>query len=134
MMKNLCVALSAVLLLALVGCSSTGPEPMSFDASELPNGTGEREYKYESGPVMLRETYQAGQLVTSRWYKPNGELVQQTDWVNGSGEGLYLREDGSVHVRMKFENGLANGPAVYYNQSGGIANIVFFENGQPAEY
>ena len=128
------LALLAALLVTFVGCRSAGPNPNSFDASELPNGTGERVFSYDSGAVMLREDYANGQLVRSRWFKPNGELVQQTDWVNGTGEGLYLREDGSVHVRMKYTNGLAHGAAIYYDSSGGIAKVVIYENGVPAEY
>lgn len=125
--------LLVALLLTLAGCSSR-PAPMSFDARELPNGTGERVFHYDHGPVMLREDYANGVLMRSRWFTPAGELIQETQWDNQSGEGIFLRQDGSVHIRMQFENGLANGPAVYYDNSGGIANIVFFENGQPRQY
>ncbi|MEM1354069.1 MAG: hypothetical protein AAGH88_04210 [Planctomycetota bacterium] len=132
-MKPLTAPAFCIFLILTMGCSSS-PDAMSFDASDLPNGTGERVFTYENGAIMLREDYVAGTLERSRWFKPNGELIQQTDWVNGGGEGLFLNQDGSIRIRMPFKNGLAHGPAVFYNSSGGIAEVVFYENGQRADY
>ena len=39
--------------------------------------------------MQLRDDYVEGQLIRSRWFRPNGTLIQQTDWDHGTGEGLY---------------------------------------------
>lgn len=113
------------LLLPLAAC---GPSRI---AEPAPPTNGERTYTYSSGEPKLIEDYVDGELVKSRWYSPAGTLVYETRWNRGSGTGIYLREDGSLHVRMEYKNGLAHGPAVYYDEEGRITRIVEFRDGQP---
>jgi antitoxin component YwqK of YwqJK toxin-antitoxin module len=112
--------------LLTTGCD----KPLSFDAQGVAHGTGERVYTYKSGTVQLREDYADGKLVRSRWFKPDGTLIQQTDWDHGNGEGIYLREDGSIRRRMQFVNGLAEGPATEYDAAGNVVNVVHYRAGQ----
>lgn len=115
--------------LFILGCD--GPEPLSFDSTGQPHGTGTKTYSYSSGTVMLEEHYTDGQLVLSQWFKPDGALIQTTKWIEGSGEGLYLRQDGSIRVRMHYVNHNAEGEAVYYDENGNITKTVLFHDGQP---
>lgn len=72
------------------------------------------------------------QLIRSRWFRPNGTLIQQTDWDHGTGEGLYLREDGSVRERMHYVHGLAEGAAERYDETGNVTKVEQYRNGAPA--
>lgn len=123
------VFLALLPMLMLTGCKSG--DNLVFDDNEIATGTGERTYSYESGQPKLIEDYADGELIRSRWYSPAGTLVYQTQWNRGTGTGIYLREDGSLHVRMEYKDGLADGPAVYYDEEGRITRIVEFRQGQP---
>ena len=114
-------------LLMVLGCE----QPLSFDSTGVAHGTGERVYKYESGSSKLREDYLDGQLVRSRWYKPDGGLVAETNWKDGTGEGIYLREDGTIRSRVQYVNGLANGNAVDYDEAGKIIKTQLYRDGKP---
>ena len=120
--------ITCALLLPATGCD----RPLSFDAQGAAHGTGARVYTYKSGAVQLREDYVDGKLVRSRWFKPDGSLVQQTNWDDGNGEGIYLREDGSIRRRMQYANGLADGPALEYDTAGNVVNVVQYRAGKPA--
>lgn len=111
----------------LSACDRT--DPLYFDANGQPHGSGEKTYNYKAGGVMLRETYVDGKCEFSQWFAPDGRLVHSTDWVNESGEGIYLRQDGSIRCRMTYVNGHAHGTATYYDESGGISKVVEFQNG-----
>jgi antitoxin component YwqK of YwqJK toxin-antitoxin module len=82
---------------------------------------------------MLREHYTDGRCVLSHWYTPGGQLIQETHWINGTGEGIYLRQDGTVRIRMSYVNELAEGPAVYYDENGNVVKRVVFRDGQPID-
>ena len=122
-MKTLYAILMASVL---AGC---GPTKLNFDERGVAHGTGVREYKYESGKVMLQDHYEDGQLERSIWYRTDGTTIREEDWQAGAGTGLYLRQDGSIKVAMPYVNGIAHGMAVYYNQDGTISNVVEFVRG-----
>ena len=108
-------------------------ESLSFDEQGEPHGSGEKVYHYETGQVMLREQYVDGQVVRSRWYRPDGTLIEETKWANGSGEGIYLRQDGSIRKRMTYVNGIAEGPTTEYDKQGNITEVVQYRAGQRVE-
>lgn len=125
--------LSSLILLVFVLCVAAcdGSEPLRFDEQGEAHGTGERVYLYESSEVMLREQYVDGRLELSKWYAPDGTLVEETDWIDESGIGVYLRQNGSIQVRMTYVNGLAEGTATYYDEEGNVTKEVEFRDGQP---
>ena len=55
---------------------------------------------------------------------PGGTLVQETHWADGRGEGIYLREDGSIRTRMCYVNGVAEGEAKEYDEAGWPAPVL----------
>ena len=118
--------LVVVALLWSPGCERS----LTFDARGVAHGTGERVHSYKSGAVQLREEYVDGKLVRSRWFKPDGTLVQETKWNNGNGEAIHLREDGSIRTRMQYVNGVAEGEAKEYDPSGHVTKVVHYRGGQ----
>jgi antitoxin component YwqK of YwqJK toxin-antitoxin module len=122
------VILASVFLLLPGSCKRS----LSIDAKGVVHGTGERIYRYKSGALQLQEDYVDGQLTRSRWFRPNGTLIQQTDWHQGTGEGLYLREEGSVRERLYYVNGVADGEARQYDEAGNVTKIERYLNGAPA--
>jgi antitoxin component YwqK of YwqJK toxin-antitoxin module len=115
-----------VALLFSPGCERS----LTFDAQGVAHGTGERVHSYKSGAVQLREGYVDGKLVLSRWFKPDGTLVQETKWNNGNGEAIHLREDGSIRTRMQYVAGVAEGEAREYDASGNVTKVVQYRGGQ----
>ena len=126
---------NALIILCLIASGLPGceDEPLRQDESGEFHGTGEKVYRYQSGSVMLREKYVDGQLEHSRWYKPDGTLVEETDWKDESGEGIYLREDGTIEARMHYVNGVAEGKATFYDENGNVSKVVTYEEGRPVE-
>ena len=122
-MKTLTVILTVGLL---AGC---GPTEFYFDKQGVAHGTGVREYRYDSGELMLKDHYESGRLEHSVWFRPDGTTIREEDWQAGAGTGLYLRQDGSIKVAMPYVNGIAHGMAVYYNPDGTISNVVEFVRG-----
>ena len=116
-------------LCAVLLCSPGCERSLTFDAQGVAQGTGEKTYRYNSGAPQLREEYVDGKRVRSRWYKPDGTLVQETTWIDGAGEGIYLREDGSVRTRILYVNGLADGEAKEYGEAGNVTKLVQYRAG-----
>jgi antitoxin component YwqK of YwqJK toxin-antitoxin module len=114
----------------LLFCSLGCERSLTFDAQGVAHGTGEKVHKYKSGAPQLREDYVDGKLVRSRWYKPDGTLVQETQWTDGTGQGIYLHEDGSIRSRVQYIKGVAEGEAKEYDESGNVTKIVQFRGGQ----
>lgn len=118
---------ACVILLCSLGCE----RPLTFDGQGVPHGTGQKIYKYKSGATKARDEYVDGKLVRSRWFRPDGTLVQETKWVDGTGEGIYLREDGSIRIRMQYANGVAEGEAKEYDEAGNVTKVMQYRGGQP---
>jgi hypothetical protein len=123
-LKNLSFVCGLVLI--LFGCA----QALYFDGRGVAHGSGERDYNYKSGAVQLRETYQDGELVESRWFGTDGELIQASLWSHGTGERIYLREDGSIRERMQYINGVAEGETLEYDEAG-HATKVMYRDGRP---
>jgi hypothetical protein len=121
------LAVIALILFSSLGCQS----PLAFDSHGVAHGTGEKVYNYKSGVPMLREEYRDGKPVRSRWFGPNGTFIQETKWVDGTGEGIYLREDGSIRTRMPYVKGIAEGIATDYDEAGNFTTMVQYRGGQP---
>ena len=119
--------LVGILLLATVGCDRS----LTFDCRKaFAHGTGEKLYHYRSGGPKLREEYVDGELVRSRWFKPDGALVHETKWADGTGEGIHLREDGSIRTRMRYVKGTAEGEAKEYDEAGIVTKVVQYRGGR----
>lgn len=125
MRVNILPVLGLVVLCTL-GCDRS----LTFDAHGVAHGTGAKVYGYKSGVPQLREEYVDGKLVRSRWFKPDGTLVQETKWANGSGQGIYLREDGSIRARMQYVNGVAEGEAKEYDKAGNVTKVQQYRGGK----
>jgi antitoxin component YwqK of YwqJK toxin-antitoxin module len=120
------VPIFGLVLLTALGCD----RPLTFDAQGVAHGSGEKVYNYKSGAPQLREEYVDGKLIRSRWFKPDGAFVQETRWTNGTGEGIYLRENGSVRTRMHYANGIAEGETKEYDEAGNVTKVVQYRGGQ----
>ena len=116
-----------VLLSLAFGCK----RQLSFDARGYAHGTGERIYKYHTGSPQLKEDYVDGKVTRSRWFKPDGSLIQETVWKDGTGDGIYLREDGSIRARMHYVNGIAEGEAKTYDPAGNVTKVETYSHGKP---
>jgi hypothetical protein len=132
------VWLAAIAGIGVIVAVKTGsgrvPEPFWRDDSGNAHGTGTKDYKYRSGQLMLRERYVRGKQVKSEWFKPDGTLIQTTDWTfPETGEGIYLRQDGTIKARMNYVNGIADGEAIYYNEDGAVERRQTYRNGAPLD-
>lgn len=96
------------------------PGTLYRDSQGRAHGTGSIDYSYKDGSLKLREWYRAGKLLRSVWYRPDGATIQETIWRDESGEGIYVREDGSIKIRMNYVHGIAEGTATYYREDGSI--------------
>ena len=131
----ICAIVAGVGVVAAIGISIwyvSGYMPGTFyrDENGVPHGTGWQRYWYESGGLKLEEYFVAGKPEKSRWLRPDGSLVAETDWDNGSGIGYYLREDGSIRARIEYVKGVAHGKGVYYNEDGSVNREVEFVSGK----
>jgi antitoxin component YwqK of YwqJK toxin-antitoxin module len=125
-----------VLLFGALGLYVSGYMPGSIrrDANGFMHGTGRWLYHYDSGPVMLEEHYLAGRLRFSRWFRPDGRVVDETRWQHGDGVGYYLRQDGTVRTKMEYRGERAHGQATYYKEDGvTIDHLAEYRDGQKIE-
>ncbi len=119
-------------VLCLAGCNrpQTQHENAHIDEDGKPI-QGEKVYHYDSGKVMLSEEYQNGMLLKSRWISPDGDVIRVTDWQEGSGVGVYLRQDGTIRVIQTYADGIAEGLTAYLDEHGKLIKLVEFKGGQP---
>jgi hypothetical protein len=75
------------------------------------------------------EQYYRGQLVRSEWFRPDGTSIQVTLGEDESGEGLYLRKDGSVWSRTQYIKNLWDGVCTYYNRDGSVKGTAIGKQG-----
>ena len=137
-MKRAEFAIAGALAL-LIGASTLWesgymPGTICRDANGFIHGTGRWLYHYDSGPLMLEEHYLSGKLRYSKWFRPNGSLVAETHWRHGDGVGYYLRQDGTIRVKMEHRNGLAHGQATYFKEDGEtIDHFAEYRDGRKIE-
>jgi len=123
-MQHLAICITAGLL---VGCSA---QPLHFGPNGFPRGTGWRTYESARGTVSLRDYYKCGKLEKSLWYKPDGTVIREESWADGSGTGLYLYDDGSIKAAMPYVRGKAHGFAIYWNRDGTMREVVQYHRGE----
>jgi hypothetical protein len=107
-----------------------GPGTLRIDPQRGYVGTGWRVYPYANGKPMLTEAVLDGRLVRSAWYRPDGSIVQATNWQDGTGQGLFLRDDGSIRTRMNYVNGVADGETTQYRPDGSVEHVEQFVDGK----
>ena len=119
-------------VLCLVSCNrpQTQRENVHIDEDGKPI-QGEKVYHYDSGKVMLSEEYRNGMLLTSRWMSPDGNVIRVTDWQEGSGVGIFLRQDGTIRVIQTYADGIAEGLTAFLDEHGKLIKLVEFKGGQP---
>jgi antitoxin component YwqK of YwqJK toxin-antitoxin module len=105
------------------------PGTLYRDRDGNAHGSGVKTYPYRSGAIQLREEYFRGKLVRSEWFKPDGTSIHVTEWQNEAGEGIYLREDGTIRIRQTYTNGLAHGQTIYYAEDGSVLGEAEFHEG-----
>ena len=81
-------------------------------------GTGTTTHRYTNGAIALEDYYRAGKLKHSKWYKPDGSVVAETSWRNGTNVGYFLRENGTIRIKMPYIGKRAHGLAIYYKEDG----------------
>jgi len=105
---------------------------LRFDHNGKPRGTGWKLYFYDdTSNIKVKDAYVDGVPVYSAWFRPDGSFVAEQRWVDGCGVQYYLREDGSVKVKMPMVHGCANGVATYFTEDGSVEKYVVFKNGRP---
>ncbi|NOX58637.1 MAG: hypothetical protein GXP29_07235 [Planctomycetes bacterium] len=124
------VAALTIVVVVFWALSGTMPGTLYFDSSGMAHGTGTRTYFYSSGGIKLEDRFIAGKLVEETWYKPDGSVLANEKFINGDGVGFYLRDDGSIRVKMTYVNGIAEGPATYFSTNGDVSQTVMFVGGQ----
>lgn len=105
-----------------------------------PRGTGRATYYYECGALKLEEWYRAGILTKASWYRPDGTEIATSRFDKESGGvGYYLREDGSIKSKLRYEFSpsdrmyVAEGTATHFAPDGSVEESVEYENGAREE-
>ncbi len=96
-------------------------------------GTGTRTYYYKRPPkpVQLIEYYHAGTFKRSEWFDLKGNLVWSVDWSDGDGWGVYMRQDGTIKVKVLYEKGVnSSGTKVFFDPSGNEVSKEQFDEGE----
>lgn len=100
----LVIATLATLLLALLLNWDAIPGTYCKDARGFPKGTGQVEYQYDNGALMLREWYYRGLIYRATWFTPEGrEIATETYDKQKGGVGYFLRQDGSVRSKCNYK-------------------------------
>ena len=101
------------------------PGTLYEDNNGFLHGTGQAEYFYDDGSLMLCEWHFRGLIYRSTWFKPAGtEIATERYNKKTGGIGYYLRQDGSIKSKYVYEyspehNGYVSaGRPVYYDQFG----------------
>lgn len=118
-----------ILLIVLALRWDALPGTFHRDDQGVAHGTGRVTYDYTPGVKQVVEQYYRGQLVRSEWFRPDGTSIQVTLWEDESGEGLYLRKDGSVWSRRQYIKNLWDGVCTYYNRDGSMKGTATGKQG-----
>lgn len=120
----LAVAITAIVLCSIVYWDAI-PGTYHKDCNGFPHGTGQAEYFYNDGSLMIREWYFRGLIYKSTWFKPDGtEIATERCDKRSGGIGYYLRQDGTIKSKYTYkyspEDGLyiSAGSPVYYDRKG----------------
>jgi len=124
--------LLAVAIIAIILCSiiywDAVPGTYHKDPNGFPHGTGQAEYQYDDGSLMIREWYFRGLIYKATWFKPDGtEIATETYDKASGGIGYYLRQDGTIKSKYTYEYSPEDrlyvnaGFPVYYDRNGNPA-------------
>ena len=116
-----------ILIIALsmvVGCSNNARNAVSTVETTLKN------YNYSNGQVMRQDFLDAtGQIERSRWFRPDGHILGESKFENGTGIELYLSTDGTIRALVPCRNGKADGTAIYFHRDLSMAEIIEYKDG-----
>lgn len=102
------------LLFTLYANRDAIPGTYHKDDRGLSHGTGEAQYFYDNGALMIREWYYRGLIYRSTWFTPDGrEIATETFDIKSGGVGYDLRQDGTI--RSKFTSKYVPAENVYGN-------------------
>jgi hypothetical protein len=104
-------------------------------------GTGTKEYRYSRvesepnapRPLMLRESFVAGELTVSEWFDRTGTPLATTEWDGGNGWWYGLRQDGTIRMRRWFEGGKDTGRVEHFDAAGKPVDSPIDEPAETAE-
>ena len=124
--RTLLLSIAAItVVLGLVISWDAIPGTFYRDKNGFPHGTGQAEWMYDDGSLMIREWYFRGPCYRSTWFKPDGtEIATETYDKKSGGVGYYLRQDGSIKCKCVYEYSpednlyVAAGSPVYYDRDG----------------
>lgn len=127
-------SLRGFLVVLTIGCLWLGwlilaSRPLYVDAHGQVHGTGLKRYFYRNGAVKLEEQYKMGDLLLSRWFRPDGKVIATTHWKNGDGLMIGLDEEGQIKARIPIRAGKAEGWGDYYGVDGKVEKRVKFAGG-----
>lgn len=81
-------------------------------------------------PVARKTRYVAGAMRHQWWYHPDGRLLTEEDWSDGSGISWDFYEDGSLHYKMEASDGVAHGTWTHYNRDGSVMKVEEYRHGK----
>lgn len=93
----------------------------------------EKNFAEDGTPTYYREFNNRGELHgVLRRYWTNGNLREETTYVNGVKEGPYMsyHETGPLQSIVSFSNGLKHGPGESYFETGELSGTFSYSNGQ----
>jgi len=92
-------------------------------------------YKYADGSTMLSEDRDGeGRLLSSRWFTRSGVLLMtQHPYRDTEYYGVYLDDNGAIRSLIKYRNGVAEGPALYFDEPARPTRIKYMHEGAPYE-
>jgi antitoxin component YwqK of YwqJK toxin-antitoxin module len=122
-----------VLLLSML--SMTGCDSRSFyrDIDGKPHGTGVETFRYSNGAKRVEAWFKNGRPDVTRWYKPDGQLIAETRWIDGRGIGYVLRDDGSIRIKGEVVNEVLHGRAWIYDEKGTLVKETTYRRGHEVE-
>lgn len=114
------------------------PGSLYFDSSGRPQGTGLKEYTYESGKLMIEEYYSVGEMTRSVWYHPDGSVVADVTVPEkiGTFVGYYLNQNGTIRKKMTYSYSnidrlwLADGLCECFDSDGNPAGVEYYDQGK----
>ena len=112
------------------------PGTFRHDANGFPHGTGVARYFYSTGELQIEERYCNGLITSTTWYRRDKSVIDSCTYDRErGGVGYYLRDDGTIKVKMQYKYSpsardyVADGVAEYYNPDGSVSRTVVFRDG-----
>ncbi len=114
------------------------PGSLYFDSSGRPQGTGLKQYFYQSGMLMIDEYYSVGDMTRSVWYHPDGSVVADVVVPDKTKTfvGYYLNQNGTVRNKVTYRYSdrdrgwLADGPCECFDADGNPTGVQYYDQGK----